>query len=167
MADKPKRHEPETYELADPNESAAGAPSPPAKPQPAKPTRPEAEAATYELEEVAAKPGAAPQTDVAKLAGDPRFAPEEPPPAAAPQDKADKADKPDKPRVKTSVFTPEEVEPAYVSPEVAAQRREEARVRAAAVAAVEDAKRRKRNLIVFAALAIAALIGVVVWKLAS
>lgn len=155
--DRASEAEPQTYDLAEPEPS----PRTPAKPARPAPRRSDpAPGETYELADE--QPRAAPRGDVAdRLARDPRFTSAAPSDAAvAPDQPAVQPQDPGKPRVKTSVYTPEAEEPAYVSPEVAAARREEARVRAAALQAEADTRRRRLWLIVAAVVAVTALIGV-------
>jgi hypothetical protein len=163
MADPNHKPEPDIYDLADPDDAPAS-PAAPASLPPSKVNPSPREAggdATYDLEEVEEPPKTTPQADAtARIESDPRFAPAAEP-AAAPPPVRD----PSKPKVKSSVFTPEEAEPAYVSPEVAARKREEARVRAAELAAIDDARRSRRNIIIVVAIVLVVAIGLALWKL--
>jgi hypothetical protein len=68
------------------------------------------------------------------------------------------------PEKKTPKIYPEEPEPAYVDPHVAARKREEARIRAAEQLALEAAAARRRRLILFGIIAvIAAGVGLFIW----
>lgn len=156
MAENPKPGEHETYELAEPDAPPVAASRP--TPDVVKPAKAD-QARTYDLEDVTdqAKPPLPSPPLASKTVADPRISP--PPPSAPPAGDLSKS------KIKTRVFTPEEAEPAYVSPEVAARKREDARVRAAELAAIEDARRRKRNLIVIVAVVVVAMIGIVVWKM--
>lgn len=153
--------EPQTYELADPDD-VPRVPSP--QPVTPKANVKSSEAATYALDEVPepAKPRSDGSAE-AKLAKDPRFAPPPPPPEK--RSALSASSDPSKPKVMTSVYTPEAAEPEYVSPEVAARKREEARVRATALATEADAKRRKRNAILIAVVVVIAAAAYGIWRL--
>ena len=152
-----KQNEPDTYDLAEPDDAPVTKPAaPPAKAKAGEP----AKGRTYDLEAEPQAPAKPSADAAAKLATDPRFAaePKAPPPPRGDSVAADTG------RVKTGVYTPEADEPAYVSPEVAASRREEARIRAAQLAAEADARKRKRVGIIVAVVVLAALLGVAVWQ---
>ena len=68
-----------------------------------------------------------------------------------------------KPKVSEAVYKPQG-DPEYVDPEVARMRREDQRKAAAMQAALEDAAKRKRNLLIAVVVGVLVVIGVVVWQ---